>query len=138
MLNGLLDHSVVEVSVIDIDQKDGTIYLDAREQNEYKVSHIEGAIWVGYDHFQKDSLKSINKDQKIVVYCSVGYRSEKIAEKLIKMGYTDVANLYGGLFEWSNQKLPLVCGDSNKPTIKIHPYNALWGQWITYGEKVYE
>lgn len=138
MLSKLLDHSVKEVSVTDIDLNENIIYLDAREQNEYEVSHVKNAIWVGYDKFQKDSINRLAKDKKIVVYCSVGYRSEKISEKLIKMGYTNVSNLYGGLFEWSNQEMPLVRGNANDSTIKIHPYDEKWGQWITSGEKAYE
>jgi len=33
------------------------------------------------------------------VYCSLGIRSEVIAKKLKKAGYTNVFNLYGGIFE---------------------------------------
>jgi len=137
MLSQLLNHNVNEVSVTDIDLNDKVIYLDAREKNEYNVSHVKNAIWVGYDKFQKDSVKGIDKNKKIVVYCSVGYRSEKISERLIKMGYTNVSNLYGGLFEWSNQQMPLVT-NQNDSTIKIHPYDEKWGQWITSGQKAYK
>ncbi len=53
----------------------------------------------------------IGEESKVVVYCSVGYRSEKIAEKLKAAGYKNVFNLYGGIFEWENQNLPVY--DSN-------------------------
>jgi rhodanese-related sulfurtransferase len=76
-----------------------TVLIDSREKREFEVSHIDNAVWVGYDTFKMKRIKHIPKDQKIVVYCSVGYRSEKIAEKLIKKGYTKVSNLYGGVFE---------------------------------------
>ncbi|MGB0404273.1 MAG: rhodanese-like domain-containing protein [Salibacteraceae bacterium] len=135
MLKGLLDHSVPEVSVTDISPNEKVIYLDAREINEYEVSHIQSAIWVGYDQFQKSALKQVPKDSKIIVYCSVGYRSEKISEKLIKMGYKDVSNLYGGLFEWANQEMTMV-NDSNQ-TNSIHAYDKDWGKWVTKGTKVY-
>ena len=138
MLSKLLDHNVNEVSVTDIDLNDKVIYLDAREKNEYNVSHVKNAIWVGYDKFQKDSITGIDKTKKIVVYCSVGYRSEKISERLIKMGYTNVSNLYGDLFEWSNQEMPLVTSSNNDSTVKIQPYNEKWGKWIIVGEKSYE
>ena len=138
MLSKLLNHNVNEVSVTDIKLNDKVVYLDAREKNEYKVSHVKNAIWVGYDKFQEDSIKGLAKDKKIIVYCSVGYRSEKITEKLIKMGYTNVSNLYGGLFEWSNQKMPMVRGAQNDTTVKIHPYDEKWGQWIISGDKSYK
>jgi 3-mercaptopyruvate sulfurtransferase SseA len=80
-------------------------------------------------------MSSIPKDTEIIVYCSVGFRSGSVAKKLIKNGYTNVLNLYGGLFEWSNQELPLVDNDG-KPTLKIHTYNKKWGKWVEKGEKV--
>lgn len=135
MLDKLLSHSVPEVAVHEAKSLQNVVYLDAREMNEYQVSHIQNAVWVGYDQFQKDPLKSISKDSKIIVYCSVGYRSEKISEKLIKMGYKDVSNLYGGLFEWSNQEMPLV--NDSSYTNAIHAYDQEWGQWVTKGKKVY-
>lgn len=136
MLKGLLSHSVPEVC-IDSVQKNAMNYtwLDAREPNEFTVSQISGAIPVGYDQFKLSSVDSLDKNTPIIVYCSVGYRSEKVAEKLIKAGFTNVQNLYGGMFEWSNKNLPLFKGDSLTP--KIHAYNKLWGKWITNGEKVY-
>ena len=77
-----------------------SIVLDAREIKEYRVSHIKNAIHVGYDDFDIKSVqtKIPNKDSKIIVYCSIGIRSEDIAEKLKKVGYTHVLNLYGGLY----------------------------------------
>lgn len=71
----------------------------------------------------------IPKDAKIVLYCSVGYRSEKIGEKLQKMGYTDVNNLFGSLFEWVNRGYKVVDKDGNE-TQKVHTYNKDWSQWV--------
>lgn len=135
-IDGLLSHTVPELGVKEIDTTKNIVYLDARELNEYNVSHIKNAIWVGYNEFQKDSLTKVPKNSKIVVYCSVGYRSEKISERLIKMGYTDVSNLCGGLFEWSNQQYPLQCDTG--ATKAIHAYDKNWGQWVTHGNKVYK
>jgi rhodanese-related sulfurtransferase len=137
MLTKLLSHNVPEVSVAEIDEKAENVYfLDAREQDEYNVSHIKEAIWVGYKSFNFKSVKDLPKDAKIIIYYSVGYRSEKVAEKLIKKGYTDVSNLFGGLFEWSNAGKPMV-DNSDKSTKKIHAYNKNWGKWVFKGEKVY-
>lgn len=138
MLNGLLEHNVTEVYVKDLSSSDSKIiYLDAREKIEYNVSHIEGAKWIGYETFSMRYLAAIPKDAKIVVYCSVGYRSEKITQQLNAKGYKDVSNLYGGLFEWSNQEKPLVDNNGAKTT-KIHPYDKEWGKWVTNGTKSYK
>ncbi len=135
MLDKMLSHSVRELSVSKVPVRD-VVLVDAREKKEYDVSKIEGAIWVGYDDFDLSRLQRIEKNAKVVVYCSVGYRSEKIAEKLLEAGYTDVANLYGGIFEWVNQD-QVVVDQQNKPTKKVHAFSRIWGVWLNKGEKVY-
>lgn len=137
-LKRLLDHDVKEVSVkevLELDSLNDIIYLDAREKNEFDVSHIDSAIWVGYDSFDMDSLQNLDKDKKIIVYCSVGYRSEKVTEKMLKAGFKDVSNLYGGIFEWVNMDQPVY--DENGKTEKVHAYDENWGQWVRKGDKVY-
>jgi rhodanese-related sulfurtransferase len=138
MLKDLLAHSVNEIGVEEVnDDDENTIFLDAREKNEYEVSHIKNAIWIGYNNFKIKSVKSIPKEAKIIVYCSVGYRSEKISEKLVKSGYTNVYNLYGSIFEWVNQG-NAVYDMNGKETLKVHAYNKKWGQWLDKGTKVYK
>mgnify|MGYP000326472069 CR=1 FL=1 len=138
MLKGLLSHSVSEISVDSLatNYAQFTI-LDARAQAEYKVSHLKGALHVGYDSFQLSRVAGIAKNDPIVVYCSVGYRSEKIAEKLQEAGYTQVFNLYGGIFEWLNQEKTIYTPQGGA-TLQIHPYNSIWGFWLNRGQKTYE
>lgn len=136
MLKTLLSHSVPEVAVSAVDETN-LVLLDAREIGEYNVSKIKGAKWVGYTDFSLDRVEEIDKESKILVYCSVGYRSEKVAEKLIANGFTDVSNLYGGIFEWVNQKKELV-DSTDKSVEKVHAYNRIWGVWLSRGEKIYE
>lgn len=138
MLKGLLSHTVPELSVQEaVKRQENSIFLDAREWREYEVSHIPGAIFVGYDHFDWSHLATVqDKNKPVVVYCSVGYRSEKISEKLLQAGYTNVSNLYGGIFEWVNQGFPVV--DNSGATRKVHAYNRTWGVWLKKGDKVYK
>jgi rhodanese-related sulfurtransferase len=136
-LKTLLSHSVPEVTVPQMKDMKDVLSLDAREWNEYLVSHLKNSMFVGYDQFEIDRVKSIRKNQKIVVYCSVGYRSEKISEKLKEAGFTDVSNLYGGIFEWVNQGNPVV-DERGKVTENIHAYSKTWGVWLNKGVKVYD
>lgn len=137
MLKDLLSHTVPEVTADEVNQLDKSdlIFIDAREKNEYEVSHIQDAVWVGYNFFKSKRVKELPKDKKVIVYCSVGYRSEKISEKLIKMGFEDVSNLYGGIFDWTNKGYEVVKGDTK--TNKVHAYDKNWGRWLKKGEKVY-
>ena len=116
------------------------ILLDARETDEFKVSHLKDAIWVGYNSFKlSETIQKLpdDKDAKIVVYCSLGIRSETIAHKLIKEGYTNVYNLYGGIFEWKNANFKVQDTLGNN-TEKIHTFNKRWSKWLLKGEKVYD
>lgn len=113
------------------------VFLDTREKKEYQVSHIRDAVWVGYEDFNLKRLAGISRHTPLVVYCSVGYRSEKVGEKLLKAGYTNVHNLYGSIFEWVNQGYPVY--DANgRPTPRVHAYSRTWGIWLTKGVKVYQ
>ena len=106
------------------------LILDAREPGEYAVSHIEGAVNCGYDHFDRAMLDTLDKSRPVVVYCSIGYRSEKIAQKLIKAGFTNVSNLYGSIFEWVNRGYPLVDANGQR-TVRLHTFNSDWGRWVS-------
>lgn len=134
-LEGLLSHSVPETGIPQAAKMDQAVFLDARAPEEYAVSHIENALWVGYDSFDTDRVAALPRDTPLVVYCSVGYRSERIAEKLIRAGYTRVSNLYGGIFEWVNQGYPVA--DNQGPTRRVHTYNRQWSRWLLQGIKVY-
>lgn len=118
--------------------KNKVILLDAREKKEYNVSHLKGALFVGYTKFNlKKTIKNLpNKEANIVVYCSLGVRSEDIAEKLKKAGYTNVLNLYGGIFEWKNHDYK-VYNNKEKETEKVHAFDKNWGVWLKKGKKVF-
>jgi len=137
MLKTLLAHSVNEISVSEMVRRSEAIILDARAKNEFDVSHIKGAVWVGYDGFSKNRVKDLDKENEVIVYCSVGYRSEIITEKLEKIGFSNVSNLYGGMFEWVNQDNDVVDNDG-QITNKVHAFNQEWGIWLSKGEKVFD
>jgi len=105
------------------------VILDVREKNEFEVSRLKNAIWVGYDDFDLSRIDSTDKDREIIVYCSVGYRSSKIGEELIKSGFKNVKNLYGGIFKWANENRPLY--NDSKQTAEVHAYNRKWGRFLT-------
>jgi len=104
------------------------VFFDAREIQEYEMSHIKNSIHIGYDGFNKNKIASIDKNMTIVVYCSVGYRSGKIGKQLREIGYTSVFNLYGGLFDWANNGNKMY--NSNGEIEIVHPYNKKWGKWL--------
>ena len=119
--------------------KTEVILLDARETEEYNVSHLETAIHVGYDDFDINSVTKQIKDKSavIVVYCSLGVRSEDIGEQLKKAGYTNIFNLYGGIFEWKNKGYS-VYNSEEKLTEDVHAFSKTWSKWLLKGNKIYD
>jgi rhodanese-related sulfurtransferase len=120
----------------DLQKNERLILLDTRALEEYNVSHLPTAKFVDYQKFKQHDLDTLDRQTPIIVYCSVGYRSERIGEKLIARGFKNVKNLYGGIFEWVNTGNRVVDNDG-RPTLKVHTYNKKWSQWLLKGIKVY-
>lgn len=119
-----------------LNAEQSTVILDIRSYEEYHVSHLKGAIEIDYDNFEEKDVAKIPLDSEIIVYCSVGYRSEKIGEDLLEMGFTNVKNLYGGIFQWKNDGFEVV-NKNSLPTDSVHTYNKSWSKWLVNGVKVY-
>ncbi|WP_072052921.1 rhodanese-like domain-containing protein [Hymenobacter terrenus] len=120
----------------ELQQAAGVVLLDARTPAEFKVSHLRGARFVNFDSVATETFVELDRSQPVVVYCSVGYRSERLGEQLHALGFQHVRNLYGGMFEWINEGYPVY--NAQGPTHNVHPYSALWGAWLKRGNKVYE
>lgn len=110
--------------------------LDSRETKEYEVSFINGAIKVGYNNFKIETVKNLSKSTPVIVYCTIGARSEQIGEKLQKAGFNQVYNLYGGIIHWKNQGYPVYSSTQSK-TPNIHVYSKEWGIWLTNGKAIH-
>lgn len=135
LLNGLYDKQFPVVKPDQITSLSNYQILDTREKEEFEVSHLSGAQWVGYDTFNLKNTSKLDKDKPVLVYCTVGARSQDIGKKLVEAGFTQVYNLYGGIIHWANESNPLVA--EGKSTMKVHTYSKSWGIWLNKGEKVY-
>ena len=101
------------------------LIIDARSQAEYAVSHIKSALHIEPNMVQ---LSEISLNNPILVYCSIGYRSAELAQKLQQKGFENVFNLSGGIFQWVNQENPIF---QNTHQVEIvHPYNLIWGKLL--------
>jgi rhodanese-related sulfurtransferase len=101
------------------------VVLDARTEDEYAVSHLQGAVRIDPYKPSLRPLRGFSKDTAIVLYSSVGYRGARVADFLARQGYSQVYNLDGGEFRWANEGRPLFRQD--RPTTEVHPYNPTWG-----------
>ncbi|WP_318780340.1 rhodanese-like domain-containing protein [Atlanticothrix silvestris] len=103
--------------------------LDARSQPEYEISHIKTALRIDPVAPGLTALSTESKDTPIIVYCSVGYRSAKVAQQLQRQGFSQIYNLSGGLFQWANEERPIFKDDAH-PTQLVHPYDPIWGKML--------
>lgn len=101
------------------------VVLDARTEDEYAVSHLQGAVRIDPYKPSLRPLRGFSKDTAIVLYSSVGYRGARVADFLARQGYSNVYNLEGGQFRWANEGRPIFRQD--RPTAEVHPYNPTWG-----------
>lgn len=109
-------------------QRENLLLLDAREPEEYAVSHLRGAQPAPSKDEALKALQGVPADQRIVLYCSVGYRSSELAQFLMKKGYTEVYNLEGSIFAWANEGRPVYRGKERVQV--VHPYDKIWGRLL--------
>ena len=100
--------------------------IDVRLPEEYGISHIPEA-----PNLQSSTAIAAafpDYAEPIVVYCSVGYRSAAVAERLESLGYENVKNLRHSVFGWVERGYGLK--NASGSTSKVHPYNRAWGVLI--------
>lgn len=131
--------TVPYVSVEQLYENSGRyLILDTRLKEEYEVSHIPGAIWVSEK--LNDSIYAFakaKKDTPIVVYCSVGVRSEDFGEQLLQKGFTNVKNLYGSIFAWKDAGYQIQ-NKNKQVTDSVHTYDKNWAKYLKTGVKITE
>ena len=81
-------------------EAEGYIILDVRTETEYAEGHIPGAICVPNETIGTEMPQELpDKEQLIFVYCRSGNRSKQAAQKLAKIGYTNIKE-FGGINTW--------------------------------------
>ena len=84
-------------------QETGYIILDVRRPDEFAAGHIPNAINVPNETIGTAEIPELaDKDQLIMVYCRSGRRSKEAAEKLVKLGYTNIVE-FGGILDWKGE-----------------------------------
>ncbi|MEJ5359910.1 MAG: rhodanese-like domain-containing protein [Desulfobacterales bacterium] len=110
---------IIPEEAIRLHREGKALFIDVREKREQVVSMIPGAIR------DEEFLKSLQTfDGKILIaYCTISYRSGKLAERLAHRGIR-ILNLQGGLLGWVHAGGPIV--DQKGETRRIHVYGPKW------------
>lgn len=104
------------------------LLLDVRAEDEFAVSHLPDARRLDPDTHDFSALQDLSPDTPMVTYCSVGYRSAALAERLAEAGFTNVVNLEGSIFMWANEGRPVY--RAGRAVGQVHPYDAVWGRLL--------
>lgn len=86
-----------------LDRGESFKLIDVREPVEHSIAQIEGAELLPLSRAQQ-WVTTLPHDVELVFMCHHGGRSQQIAQYLVtQLGYTQVANMVGGIDDWSLQ-----------------------------------
>jgi len=95
-----------------MDSKQRMVVVDCREEEEYGVSHIPGAVHLPFKASDSKVVEVLRRevgeaaDTEVICYCSVGYRSSVLARRLDSLETEPPlavrpSNLEGSIFTWA-------------------------------------
>ncbi|MBB6476167.1 adenylyltransferase/sulfurtransferase [Sphaerisporangium rubeum] len=83
------------------DRGDDIYLVDVREQNEYEIVSIPGAVLIPKGEFLRGTaLEALPQDKKIVLHCKSGARSAEALAVLKNAGFSDAVHVGGGVLSW--------------------------------------
>ena len=94
--------SMEEAAAI-MEEESDYIILDVRTEEEFHEKYIPDAVNIPNESIGSEELKELpDKKQLVLVYCRSGNRSKQAAEKLTKLGYTNIVE-FGGINDWTGK-----------------------------------
>lgn len=92
---------------------DGASVINVHIPYEGEINGTDA--FIPYDQVIGDHRLPEDKTQEILLYCRSGSMSEETGAELIKVGYTKVAHLEGGMKAWQAAGRRLVHNPANAP-----------------------
>jgi len=100
--------AVDAVQATQLSNRENALFLDIREDSEYRDGHIPESIHIPIRQLP-ERIAELNrhKDCPVIAYCRSGSRSNGAGRVLKKHGFENVYNLSGGIAAWQKASLPL-------------------------------
>ena len=93
-----------EISVQELkarrDRGENPLVVDVREGWELQLASIPGVLHLPMNQLSA-RLAELSRETETIVMCHAGGRSMRVAQFLSNQGFTNVANLSGGISAWS-------------------------------------
>ena len=98
----------------------GALVIDLRSKELYDAGHIVDArnVPVARDSNRRPTRLKKWRDKNVITYCDSGADGASGARTLMKLGFTKVFNLQGGLNAWVKDNLPLAKTSRSKSSSK--------------------
>lgn len=93
-------YATIQIAEVTQKMKDGYIVLDVREVNEFAEGHIPGAQNKPLSMLQTADFTELSKDEKYVIICRSGNRSQTASDILQQEGYS-IVNVAQGMASWT-------------------------------------
>jgi len=93
-----------------VNEDNERLLIDIRTPEEYDAGHLPDAKNI--DFYEPDFLQQLadlDRNQPIAIYCRSGNRSSETLAAMKQMGFTDVAELSGGILAWQEFHQTDVC-----------------------------
>ena len=95
-----------EISVSELkarrDRGENPLVVDVREDWELQLARIPDVVHVPMNQVPA-RISELSRDAETIVMCHAGGRSLRVAQFLANQGFTNIANLTGGIAAWSEQ-----------------------------------
>jgi rhodanese-related sulfurtransferase len=92
-----------------VGQRSDLYVLDVRTFGENQQARLKDSRLIPIDQFVK-RLAEVPKNRPVLVYCAVGSRSAQVVNYLARKGYSEIYNLYGGIYSWEQSGYPVLKG----------------------------
>lgn len=100
--------SVGPLEATQLSNREDAVFLDIREDGEYRSGHIPEAVHIPASQLSERAKElEKHKGRPVIAYCRSGSRSASAGRILKKNGFENVYNLGGGIMAWQNANLPL-------------------------------
>ena len=95
--------------------RSGALLVDLREaiETDYKKFEVPEVLYIPAPELET-RLAELSKDRPLIIADSVGLRSKEAVRYLMEQGFTNAANLNGGILDWEHDGMPIKVDDSKK------------------------
>jgi rhodanese-related sulfurtransferase len=85
------------------------LMVDVRNLDEFTEARVAGSRFIPLPEFGA-RFEELPRDRPLFMFCRSGSRSAAATAHLLRLGWSDVRNVTGGLIAWQWARLPLLAG----------------------------